>query len=43
VYYSDAKDGWHIDAGGTLRCGVTGGIAFGRTELVAGVRRQETE
>jgi hypothetical protein len=33
-YYADAKDGWYLDAGGTLHYGVAGGVTLGRTELV---------
>lgn len=32
-FYPDAKDGWYLNAGGTFHYGVTGGVAFGRTEL----------
>lgn len=42
-YYSDAKDGWYLDAGGTYHYGLLSGIAIGRTELVgrAGFLRTE--
>ena len=33
-FYSDARDGWYLNAGGTFHYGVVGGIAFGRTELL---------
>ena len=41
--YRDAKDGWYVDAGGTVRYGVTTGIAIGRTELAARAGWQRTE
>ncbi len=33
-FYSDAQDGWYLNAGGTFHFGLAGGIAFGRTELL---------
>jgi hypothetical protein len=42
-FYPDAKDGWYLDAGGTSRLGVTGGLTLGRTELTARVGGQRTE
>lgn len=33
-FYSDAHDGWYLNAGGTFHYGLAGGIAFGRTELL---------
>jgi hypothetical protein len=42
-YYPDAKDGWYLDAGGTVRAGMTGGITIGRTELAGRVGVQQTE
>ena len=42
-YYPDAKDGWYLDAGGTMRAGVTSGIAVGRTELALRAGWQKTE
>lgn len=32
-YYPDAKDGWYLDAGGTLHGGLMGGAALGRVEV----------
>lgn len=43
IYYPDAKDGWYLDAGGTVRWGVTTGYAIGRTELTARAGWQRTE
>jgi hypothetical protein len=42
-YYSDAKDGWYLDAGGTYHYGLAGGIAIGKAELAgrAGFLRTE--
>jgi hypothetical protein len=42
-YHADAKDGWYLDAGGTVRWGLTGGVAVGRAEVVgrAGLHRTE--
>jgi hypothetical protein len=42
-YYPDARDGWYLDAGGTYRFGATGGIGWGRMEVVgrAGILRTE--
>ena len=42
-FYPDAKDGWYLDTGGTMRSGVTGGLTLGRTELVARAGVQATE
>lgn len=42
-FYPDAKDGWYLDAGGTMRAGVTGGLALGRTELALRAGWQRTE
>jgi hypothetical protein len=41
--YADAKDGWYLDAGGTLHYGVVGGFAVGKTEIIgrAGWLRSE--
>ena len=33
-FYTQARDGWYLDAGGTFHYGLVGGIAFGRTELL---------
>lgn len=41
--YPDARDGWYLDAGGTYRFGVAGGVAMGRTELVARMGLLRTE
>lgn len=42
-FYSDAKDGWYLDAGGTYHFGLVGGVAVGWAELVGrfGFRRTE--
>ena len=42
-FYSDAKDGWYLDTGGTYHYGLTGGLALGRTEVAGrfGWRRTE--
>lgn len=32
-FYPDAKDGWYLDAGGTIHYGVTAGVALGRAEV----------
>lgn len=32
-YYPDAKDGWYLDAGGTLHFGLGAGLTLGRAEL----------
>jgi hypothetical protein len=42
-FYSDARDGWYLDSGGTVHYGAVGGIGFGRTELLLryGVLRTE--
>jgi hypothetical protein len=42
-YYPAAKDGWYLDAGGTVHYGVVGGVALGRTELSARIGRHRTE
>lgn len=34
TYFPDAKDGWYLDAGGTIHHGFAGGITIGKTELV---------
>jgi hypothetical protein len=41
--YPDAKDGWYLDAGGTYRAGLAGGVALGRTEIVGRVGWLRTE
>ena len=43
TYYADAKNGWYLDAGGTLRSGIAGGMTVGMAELMlrAGVQRTE--
>ncbi len=33
--YPDAKDGWYLDAGGTIHYGVVAGLALGRMEIAA--------
>ena len=42
--YPDAKDGWYLDAGGTLHYGLAAGLALGAMEIVAraGWLRTET-
>jgi hypothetical protein len=42
-FYPDAKDGWYLDAGGTVRSGITSGITIGRTELAMRAGWQRTE
>lgn len=42
-FYSDAKDGWYLDAGGTYHYGVVTGVAIGRTELGLRAGWQRTE
>ena len=42
-YHPDAKDGWYLDAGGTVRYGVAGGFAIGRTEVNGRVGWHRTE
>ena len=34
-FYPDAKDGWYLDAGGTIHYGVAAGLALGRMEVAA--------
>ena len=34
-YYPGAKDGWYLDAGGTIHYGVAAGLALGRMEVAA--------
>lgn len=34
-YFPDAKDGWYLDAGGTLYHGLATGVALGRAEVTA--------
>jgi len=34
-YFPDAKDGWYLDAGGTLHHGFSAGLTLGRTEVLA--------
>ena len=41
--YPDAKDGWYLDAGGTVRLGLSTGVSIGRTELSLRVGKQGTE
>ena len=35
TFYPDAKDGWYLDAGGTIHHGVSAGVTLGKAELVA--------
>ncbi|HEX9703902.1 MAG TPA: hypothetical protein VGA20_01485 [Gemmatimonadales bacterium] len=42
-FYPEAKDGWYLNAGGTFHYAVTGGVAFGRTELAVRAGRLRTE
>ena len=42
-YYADARDGWYLDAGGTYRYGVVGGVALGSAELVGRFGFRKTE
>ncbi len=34
-FYPDAKDGWYLDAGGTIHYGLAAGLALGRMEVAA--------
>ncbi len=34
-FYPDAKDGWYLDAGGTIHYGVAAGVALGPMEVAA--------
>lgn len=34
-FYSDARDGWYLNAGGTYHYGIAGGIALGPAEVSA--------
>ena len=42
-FYSDARDGWYLDAGGTYRTGVVAGVSIRRIELATRVGVQRTE
>lgn len=42
-FYPDAKDGWYLDAGGTVRYGLTGGVSLGRYEVSGRAGWQRTE
>jgi hypothetical protein len=42
-FYPDAKDGWYLDAGGTYHGGIAGGLAIGRSEIVARAGLLKTE
>jgi hypothetical protein len=42
-FYPDAKDGWYLDAGGTVRYGLAGGVALGRAEVAGRVGWHRTE
>jgi hypothetical protein len=42
-FYTDAKDGWYLDAGGTFHYGATAGVAIGRAELNGRFGWQKTE
>jgi hypothetical protein len=42
-FYPDAKDGWYLNAGGTLHYGFAGGWALGKTEVVGRAGWLETE
>jgi hypothetical protein len=33
-YYPEARDGWYLDAGGTVHYGLAGGVALRRAEVV---------
>jgi hypothetical protein len=41
--YEDARDGWYLDAGGTIHYGLAGGVSLGSAELMgrAGFRRSQ--
>jgi hypothetical protein len=43
TYYAGAKDGWYLDAGGTVRYGVAAGVAKGNVELSTRVGVLKTE
>jgi len=34
TFYPDAKDGWYLDAGGTIHHGLSAGVTIGKAELV---------
>ena len=42
-FYADAKDGWYLDAGGTLRHGIAAGLTVGRVELMTRMGWLKTE
>ncbi len=42
-YYSDAKDGWYLDAGGVFHYGVVAGVNLGRMEVGAKFGWRQTE
>jgi hypothetical protein len=33
-FYSNARDGWYLDSGGTVHCGAVAGVGLGRRELL---------
>jgi hypothetical protein len=41
--FPDARNGWYLDAGGTLRNGIAAGISRGRAEFVTRLGFQRTE
>lgn len=43
TYYPGARDGWYLDAGGTIHHGVAAGVAIGKTELITRFGWQKTE
>lgn len=42
-FFADAKDGWYLDAGGTLHYGVAGGVTVRNAELMLRLGLQRTE
>lgn len=42
-FYPEARDGWYLPGGGTFHYGVTGGVAFGPTEVALRVGQRRTE
>jgi hypothetical protein len=42
-FYADAKDGWYLDAGGTYRYGLVGGVTVRRAEVMTRLGFLKTE